>query len=119
MLDKISLQDFNCQQCGECCRGEGVVNVKEEEIPRMAAYLGISEEEFKEKWTRTSLFRGYWLKEKPNKDCIFLEDKKCQIQPVKPEQCKTFPFSWDNLDSIKTCPALKELYQKRKPKKTD
>jgi Fe-S-cluster containining protein len=113
-LDKISLQDFHCRQCGECCRGEGVVKVTEEEISRIADYLGISGEEFKEKWIRATFFNGYWLQEKPNQDCIFLEGNQCSIQPVKPEQCRTFPFSWDNLDSIKTCPALKELSEKRK-----
>lgn len=118
-MEKISLENFNCRQCGECCRGDGVVNVTEEEIARIAAFLDISEEEFKEKWTRSTFFKGYRLQEKPDKDCIFLENKNCTIQPVKPEQCRTFPFSWDNLDSIKTCPALKELNKDRKLKASD
>ncbi|MBN1900133.1 YkgJ family cysteine cluster protein [Candidatus Sumerlaeota bacterium] len=117
-MDKISLENFHCQQCGECCSGEGVVNVTEEEISRIADYLGVSVEEFKEKWTRAAFFKGYWLQEKPNKDCIFLEGNQCVIQPVKPEQCRSFPFSWENLDSIKTCPALKELRQEGNRKKS-
>ena len=46
----------------------------------------------------------YSLTEKPGGDCIFLDRSdgktKCSIYPVRPMQCRTWPF-WDqNLHSI-------------------
>jgi len=102
---------FQCRQCGNCCRGEGFVRATEDEIMQMSAFLGISPEDFQSKYTRSSLFRGYWLAENPNKDCVFLEGNRCLVHPVKPTQCRIFPFGWKNLDSITTCPALKEIEQ--------
>jgi len=111
-MTKFDPEKFICKKCGECCRGEGFVKVTEDEIRKMADYLGESPEEFKKNWIKSSLFEGYWLKEKPNRDCIFLENNMCKVHPVKPEQCRNFPFSWNNSDSIITCPALREIREK-------
>jgi Fe-S-cluster containining protein len=35
---------------------------------------------------------------KPNGDCIFWQDG-CTIYPVRPRQCRTFPFWAENLES--------------------
>jgi Fe-S-cluster containining protein len=45
----------------------------------------------------------------PELDCIFLVDNLCAIQPVKPQQCRTFPFEWINDDSYETCEGLRAL----------
>ncbi|HEV8050891.1 MAG TPA: YkgJ family cysteine cluster protein, partial [Parachlamydiaceae bacterium] len=39
----------------------------------------------------------YALVEKKNYDCIFLKDKKCSVYPVRPTQCRTFPWWMQNL----------------------
>ena len=111
--NKTLKEQFVCRKCGACCRGDGFVKVTEAEIITMAEYLGETEEQFKSRWLRPSLFEGHWLKDKENKDCIFLENNQCLVHAVKPVQCRSFPFSWNNLDSIKTCPALKELKEER------
>lgn len=65
------------------------------EIRRMAAFLGMSEEAFIEEHTRLREDRrGLALKERPNHECIFLEGRDCQVQPVKPQQCRDFPNLW-------------------------
>ncbi|MBJ7449113.1 MAG: YkgJ family cysteine cluster protein [Parachlamydiales bacterium] len=84
---------FKCTGCGKCCTGSpGYVFLKEHEIDVIAEYLGLSLEEFGRKYLR-QIGHLYSLKEigKEN-DCIFLKDNKCQIYPVRPTQCKTFPF---------------------------
>lgn len=52
------------------------------------------------------------LKEKPNGDCIF-HDGGCSIYPVRPAQCRTFPFWLKNLrneqawqDTAAGCPGI-------------
>jgi len=98
---------FQCMQCGNCCRGEGLVSATEDEVREMADYLHLDSEDFKNRYITPALFPHYWLAERQNKDCIFLENNRCLVHPVKPSQCKSFPQSWLNEDSRNICPALK------------
>ena len=67
------------------------------EIAQMAAFKGLSEQYFIDEFLRLRKDRrGLALKEKPDGSCIFLEGKACQIQAVKPQQCKEFPNRWMN-----------------------
>jgi len=87
---------FECQQCGKCCTGApGYVFFTLEESKKMAEYLGLNERDFGYYFCRKVIVRGkqaFSLKEKPNYDCIFLENQHCQIYLVRPDQCKTYPF---------------------------
>ena len=92
------LKEFVCWGCGNCCRGEGVVRLRPGESERIAEYLGYSLKEFTEKFTtlgdnRTSLI----LEEKGDDSaCVFLNgDNSCAVYPVRPQQCKDFPYSWN------------------------
>ena len=104
---------FECQRCGQCCGGEpGIVWVKRDEARAMAQYLGISAPEFYDRYTRKVGFRVS-LNERPNGDCVMLREGQCTIYPVRPIQCKTFPFWPWNLDSpldwealAKRCPGI-------------
>ncbi|MBB5352020.1 hypothetical protein HNR46_002261 [Haloferula luteola] len=87
---------YVCQRCTACCRWPGDVRLEEEEIPRIANYLKLSEEEFLDQYTRLRAHRnGLSLIEKPNHECIMLEDGGCRIHAVKPEQCAGFPNKWN------------------------
>ena len=92
---------FTCTQCGNCCTGfEGVVWVNEKEIAAIAEYIGKSVGETKFEHTRL-VGRRVSLKEFANGDCTFFDGKTrgCTIYPVRPRQCRTWPF-WDsNLES--------------------
>lgn len=93
---------FECTGCGKCCTGSpGYVWVTEEEINSISAYLKLPADKFKRMYVRTKDNR-YALTEKkaPHYDCIFLQDRKCRIYPVRPKQCWTFPF-WKELLSSK------------------
>lgn len=87
---------FECTRCGHCCTGEpGFVWVNDTEIRRIAEYRGEPLDEFTQLHTRPT-FRGRSLREKANGDCVFWDrEKGCTIYPVRPIQCRTWPF-WDS-----------------------
>ena len=94
---------FSCTQCGKCCTGmPGAAWMTLDEIEALAQFLNISLNEVVQKYLRK--IDGRWaLKEKgDNYDCIFLQDKKCTVYPVRPKQCRTFPWWPQNLESEKS-----------------
>ncbi len=94
---------FECTQCGNCCSGgPGFVWLTDADIERIAAFLNLSVPAFTSRYVRL-IGDQLGLTEKPGYDCIFLNraDGKsmCGIYPVRPMQCRTWPF-WDmNLKS--------------------
>ena len=101
---------FNCRRCGACCRiKDGIVRVSEDEIARIAAFLGIAEADFIVNETELSPDRkSLVLKSLPDGTCAYLTpDNLCRINPVKPDKCRTFPQEWTNSDSVDICPALR------------
>ena len=96
-----SSAEFRCLRCGECCRWAGCVKLASGEAEAIAAYLGIPEEEFFDKFTRIAPDRSCLaLTEKSSGECIYLELDECgrsccRINPVKPRQCRDFPVVWN------------------------
>lgn len=87
---------YVCQRCTACCKWPGDVRLEDEEIPRIAEFLGLTESEFIEKFTRLRMNRqGLSIIEKPNHECSMLENGGCRIHPVKPAQCAGFPNTWN------------------------
>jgi Fe-S-cluster containining protein len=90
-----------CATCGgACCRGEsGYIWAKYKEIEEMAEFLELSVEDFGKMYLRKVKHR-YSLTEKKILEedyaCVFFDEKqkRCTIYPVRPLQCRTFPF-WD------------------------
>jgi Fe-S-cluster containining protein len=99
---------FTCSQCGNCCTGgPGYVWISEIEIERLAAHLKLTREKVIDEYCRK--VEGRWsLRERRTPqglyDCIFLRSpegggrKSCSIYPVRPLQCRTWPF-WPELMS--------------------
>lgn len=95
--------NFTCTQCGNCCSGDpGYVWATKEEIARIAEFLGRDDDWLSPKHLRRVGLR-YSLTEKPGGDCIFLSREGgkvgCSIYPVRPLQCRTWPFWNVNLSS--------------------
>ncbi len=92
---------FKCTGCGQCCTGApGYVWVTEVEMAAMAQFLQISLQQFKRTYTRQRDNRYALIEKKSeNHNCVFLEEKRCQIYPVRPSQCRTFPWWKENLVS--------------------
>ena len=106
-----------CEACGgHCCTGEsGYIWAKYKEIEQMAVFVNLSIEEFATMYLRKVKHR-YSLIEKQlapdNFACIFFDEtiKRCTIYPVRPLQCRTFPF-WeqfknDEEEVRKECPGI-------------
>lgn len=101
---------FECVQCGQCCSGpaEGYIWVSRGEIKLIADYLKISVEQLRQKYLRRVGFRTTIIEHPGTKDCIFLNQglrglpesqRKCMIYPVRPSQCRMWPFWPSNLAS--------------------
>ena len=98
---------YVCQRCGNCCRWPGEVPVSGDEIRRISAHLGLTEDDFIARYTDVRLNRtGLTLVSKPNHECIFLDGIDCLIQPVKPDQCAGFPNQWNFPGWRDTCEAI-------------
>ena len=91
---------FTCTQCGKCCTGApGYVWVTDEEVVAIAKFRGEPLREFVPLYTRMA--RGArTLKERANGDCVFWEkDRGCTVYPVRPAQCRTWPFWESNVET--------------------
>ena len=91
---------FRCTQCGHCCTGEpGNVWINDAELADLAAHRGESIEEMRTLYTRSTA-RGRSLREKLNGDCVFYDrEKGCTVYPVRPRQCRTWPFWESNVET--------------------
>jgi len=99
---------FECMQCGRCCSGpgEGYIWVTKPEIQIIADFLKISVEQLRQEYLKRVGLRTTIIEHPGTKDCIFLnrglrglhgEQKRCVIYPVRPSQCRIWPFWPDNL----------------------
>ena len=106
---------FTCTQCGNCCTGApGFVWISQEEIGRLANHLQLSIDEVTARYCRTVWGRISLIEhrnERGEHDCIFLKEERterkegdqtlvqtkrsCTVYPVRPLQCRTWPF-WDS-----------------------
>ena len=84
------------------------MRVSDAEIARIAAFLGMAEQDFIDRETEVAPDRrGLILKSRPDGACAWLsDDNLCRINPVKPDKCRTFPHEWTNADSPSICPGL-------------
>ena len=110
---------FECTGCGQCCSGpgEGVIWITRPEIERLSDVLDMPVLEVQQQYLRRVGPRTTIIEEPRTRDCIFLETtetgKQCRIYPVRPNQCRTWPFWPSNLGSpnqwnqaARTCPGM-------------
>lgn len=114
---------FSCTQCGNCCTGpSGYVWFDEAEGMAMAQYLGLDITDFYQRYVQKALGRFTLgeVRNGRNYDCVFLKEtdegkRVCSVYPVRPTQCRTWPFWPSNTKSrraweasAKTCPGMRE-----------
>lgn len=94
---------FECQECGQCCSGpeEGYIRVTRKEIKFIADYLKISTAALWDNYLRKAGLITSIREHPVTKDCVFLSKsgskKGCIIYPVRPNQCRKWPFWASNL----------------------
>jgi valine--pyruvate aminotransferase len=90
---------FGCTQCGQCCTGaHGIIRVDADEIRALSDSLGMGAQDFKARY----LYRipnGFSIRERENGDCMFLRDGRCSVYGLRPRQCRTYPFWFENVRS--------------------
>jgi Fe-S-cluster containining protein len=96
---------FECVECGGCCAGpgEGYIWVTRPEIGIIADFLEMTAGELRRKFLKRYGLRTSIIEHSGTKDCIFLREidgkKRCVIYPVRPSQCRSWPFWARNLAS--------------------
>ena len=87
---------FTCQpSCTKCCDMEGFVYLTEADLIKAAKFLKLTPAEFEQRYVyRTAHQRR--LRKPRASQCTFLTAEGCSIHPVKPTQCRLFPF-WPHL----------------------
>lgn len=94
--------NFKCTECGKCCTGSpGYTWTTDEDIIAMADYLELSTKEFAQRYLRWVDGKYALLEHHKTFACIFLTDNKCAVYPVRPLQCRTYPWWQQNLKSEK------------------
>jgi Fe-S-cluster containining protein len=90
---------FRCRRCGECCQGNGLrVMVYPEEVRAIALHSGRSWREVAEPYPEEVVLPSgtkcsfEWALRITDGRCLFLEDGRCQVYPVRPWICRTYPF---------------------------
>lgn len=102
---------FECRSdCGACCTDHGeyaYLYLEEGDVERLAGFLGWSPERFRER--HTALDDGRPVLALSGPDCTFLRGTRCAVYPVRPVQCRTFPFWRENLVSAEEWIQLSEF----------
>ena len=103
---------FSCQPgCTRCCTQEGWVYVSREDLPPLAAFLGIGEDELRRRYVYSTKNTARLRRVRGR--CPFLRDQGCSVHAAKPTQCRLFPF-WPELiedelelkETAKWCPGI-------------
>jgi Fe-S-cluster containining protein len=98
---------FSCQPgCTRCCTEKGWVYLGAEDMPRLAAFLGMTTDEFQRRYVYATKHHLRLRRERGQ--CPFLNAEGCSVHPAKPTQCRVFPF-WPELTEDKQ--VLKETAQ--------
>ncbi len=95
---------FKCTQCSQCCYGDkyAYVRANSQEIEEIVAYMNVDTKIFKRDYLIKLVDHGYGIRMKKSNlievikakgYCILLNKKgKCSIYPVRPTQCRSYPF---------------------------
>lgn len=78
---------IDCKTCGNCCKTLSP-DVREQDIEQLSHYLEMTREEFITQYLEQNREGMFQFKETP---CPFLEQNKCKIYKMRPDDCKQYP----------------------------
>lgn len=88
---------FECKKCGNCCQGRGGIVLSGRDLTRLAAFLGMTEEDTAVTYGEKSNGK---LKIRTGEDgwcCFFRPNIGCIVHEGKPDICRAWPFFRGNL----------------------
>lgn len=94
---------FECLECGHCCSGpdEGYIWITKPEIELVAKHLKMPVDTVCQTYLKRIGLHTTIAEQPKSKDCVFLKSvdgkKICSVYPVRPNQCRTWPFWSGNL----------------------
>jgi uncharacterized protein len=91
---------FECTCCGACCIVHGdhaYVYLTKRNVVEIAHFLGMSTDAFYQKFC-TEDENGHIILTMEDEQCNFLQERKCQIYPVRPAQCRAWPILTEHLN---------------------
>ncbi len=90
---EMTVAQFQCKQCGCCCKSDSLIPLTLDDIFRIADFLDLCPDEFLSRYC-TEVCHGNsvpmpYLKRESG--CPFLDDGLCSVHFVKPLLCKYMP----------------------------
>lgn len=121
-LDKEVWQETDCLACANCCKTMSPTYTPKD-IKRIATFLDMTPQAFKDKWLEYEKKDGDWMNKK--QPCQFLDKKTnmCSIYEVRPADCAGFPhltkrgmkdYLHVHQQNVEYCPATYRLVEKMK-----
>ncbi len=101
------VSEFECVQCGVCCRWGGYVYITQDDVRRIANYLSMPEFAFVNTYAEMIHRPRLTLKTKEDGRCILQEGDRCSVHSAKPKQCVSFPDHWKIKDIESFCNGYK------------
>lgn len=90
---------FKCTGCGKCCTGnkDAYVEVSAKEQRKIQTFLDISPAWFRRRYLSRFDDGDIAVAMDTQGRCPFLDkEDRCRIYPVRPMQCRTYPY-WDEV----------------------
>lgn len=75
----------------------------------MADFFGMATDEFMKKYIKKYFGDVHRLNCPDDDPCMFLTEKGCSIYPVRPIQCRSFPFWPENISNVDNWENLKKM----------
>ena len=91
---------FECTGCGECCKarhGYGYIYLTLAERRAMAQHLGLATAAFTRQHCEKT--DGLFHLKNPANQCRFLDGARCTVYAARPQQCRTWPFWPENMNT--------------------
>ncbi len=89
-LHEEVFETINCLQCANCCRTTGPLFTSKD-IDKLSAYLGITPDEFENKYLRLDEDGDLVFQTLP---CPFLQDDNyCSVYDARPKACREYPHT--------------------------
>lgn len=119
-LDKEVWKETDCLACANCCKTMTPTFTKKD-ITRISAHFNQTPEEFSKKWLYKERGTGDMMNKKQPCQFLNLNDNKCSIYEIRPEDCAGFPHhtkrhftEWVHVykQNVEYCPATFKLVEK-------